>query len=74
MGGPARHVDRPVYSSGLIYNHINNHSNAGRTAARRAKNGAGLVRWIAHRWDLVGALALLGSSAAYGVFALAHLA
>lgn len=39
----------------------------------KPKPGAGLVRWIARRWDLVGVLALLGSSAAYGAYALTHL-
>ena len=39
------------------------------TAARRAS----LLQRIARRWDMVGVLALMGSSAAYGVFALAHL-
>ncbi len=59
-----------------IYNniHINN---SGRTASAAttgtAAHGAGLGRWIARRWDLVGVLALMGSSAAYGAFALAHL-
>jgi len=43
------------------------------TGPATAKPGAGLVRWIAHRWDLVGMLALLGSSGAYGVYALTHL-
>ena len=33
---------------------------------------AGVLRWVARKWDLVGVLALLGASAAYGVFALAH--
>jgi hypothetical protein len=30
------------------------------------------VREITLKWDLAGVLALLGSSAAYGVFALSH--
>ncbi len=41
-----------------------------------AKPGAGRVRgrvrWIFRQWDLVGVLALMGSSAAYGVYALTH--
>ena len=37
-----------------------------------APKTAGLLRWVARRWDLVGVLTLMGSSAAYGVFALAH--
>ena len=39
----------------------------------KPKPSAGFVRWLAHRWDLVGVVALIGSSAAYGVYALAHL-
>ncbi len=35
--------------------------------------GASLLQRLARRWDMVGVLALMGSSAAYGVFALAHL-
>ncbi len=59
-----------------LYNSINNvsSSNLGRTAIAPMVNGAGLVRWIAHRWDLVGVLALIVSDAAYGLFALTHLA
>lgn len=38
-----------------------------------AKRQAGLGRRIAQTWDLVGVLALMGASAAYGVFALADL-
>ena len=34
---------------------------------------AGLARRVAGRWDLAGVLTLMGSSAAYGVFALLHL-
>ena len=59
-----------------IYNNsINNvsNNNSGRKAALPAMNGAALVRWMAHRWDLVGVLALIGSSAAYGTLARAHL-
>ena len=40
------------------------------STARRA----GLTQWIARKWDLVGVLALMASSAAYGAFALSHLA
>lgn len=43
------------------------------TAPAKPKPSTGLVRWIAHRWDLVGMLALIGSSAAYAMYALAHL-
>lgn len=63
-----------------IYNTISNVSiqNTGRTATT-AKTGetaspaAGVLRWVSRKWDLVGVVALMGSSAAYGVFALAHL-
>ena len=52
-------------------------SNSGRTAiaatAGTAAHGTGVVRWVARRWDMVGVLALMGSSAAYGILALAHL-
>lgn len=54
-----------------IYNNISI-STLGRTASAVARR-TGMVRWIARRLDLVGVLALMGSSAAYGVFALAHL-
>ena len=39
----------------------------------KPKPGAGFGRWLAHQWDLVGVVALIGSSAAYGVYALTHL-
>lgn len=32
-----------------------------------------VLRWVSQKWDLVGVLLLIGSSAAYGVFALMHL-
>lgn len=49
----------------------------GQTArTQTAKPGAGLWRglgrWIARHWDLAGVLTLMGSSAAYGVYALTH--
>lgn len=37
------------------------------------KSRVDMVRWIARWWDLVGVLALLGASAACGVFSLTHL-
>ncbi len=43
-------------------------------AAARATDGTGLLRWIGRKWDLVGVVTLMGSSAVYGVFALLHLA
>lgn len=42
-------------------------------ATAPAARPVGLARRMAGRWDMTGVLALLGSSAAYGVFALAHL-
>lgn len=53
-----------------LYNHI---SISNPSAAGTAQRGTALVRWVAHRWELAGVLALMGSSAAYGVFALTHL-
>lgn len=50
----------------------NNKATTGRAANANAPKAAGLVRWAAARWEMVGVLALMGSSAAYGVFALAH--
>ncbi len=57
-----------------IYNTISI-SHSGRTAKTggTASQAAGLLRWVSRKWDLVGVVALLGSSAAYGVFALAHM-
>lgn len=43
------------------------------TATAPAARPLGLLRRVARQWELVGVLALMGSSAAYGVFALAHL-
>ena len=43
------------------------------TTTAPAARPMGLARRMAGRWDMVGVLALMGSSAAYGVFALAHL-
>ena len=61
-----------------IYNSINGSAIVKATrpanAAAQAANRAGLIRWIGRKWDLIGVAALMGSSAVYGVFALAHLA
>ena len=43
------------------------------TVPAKPKPRAGFGRWLAHRWDLVGVLTLIGSSAAYGVYTLTHL-
>ena len=41
-------------------------------SSRTTSPAAGVLRWVARKWDLVGVVALMGSSAAYGAFALAH--
>jgi len=58
-------MQQAIYSSIRIQNT--------NTAGVCAPKAAGLLRWGARKWDLVGVLALMGSSAAYGVFALVHL-
>jgi len=50
----------------------NKATKTGRAGNANAPKAAGLVRWAAARWELVGVLTLMGSSAAYGAFALAH--
>ncbi len=55
-----------------IYNTIRI-QNTNQTTTTPAARPIGLLRWVARKWDLVGVLALMGSSAAYGLFALAHL-
>ena len=40
---------------------------------KTAKPGAGIVRWIACKWELLGVLTLIGASAIYSVDALANL-
>ncbi len=65
-----------------IYNNINGtnihssalHAAAPVSAAGQATGTTRLLRRIGRKWDLVGVVALMGSSAAYGVFALLHLA
>jgi hypothetical protein len=48
--------------------------NSGRTANTvTAKRGTRLVQKIARKWDMAAVVALMGSSAVYGIFALAHL-
>ena len=60
-----------------IYNTIHG---IGIQAARTNKTVAagcrrsGLGRWVAQSWELVGVLALMAASAAYGLFALAGVA
>ena len=61
-------MQRAIHNNHLTLIH------SGQTAeTETAKRGTGLVRRIAHWWDLVGVLALMGSSAAYGMYALMHL-
>ena len=56
-----------------IYNSINGSSIASQAAETTATaRRASLARRIARRWDMIGVLALMGSSAAYAVFAIAH--
>ncbi len=56
-----------------IYNtiSISNVQRTPRTGAG-ASPAAGVLRWVSRKWDLVGVLAVRGSSAAYGVCTLAH--
>ena len=79
-----------VASPDPVYNRLNNEArdtqgdttmpqiidrNAAQTAATQTTAPTtGLTQWISRKWDLVGVLALMTSSAAYGVFALSHLA
>ncbi len=61
----------------ILYNNCNTLSQ-GRAAEMAAASqpivrGAGLLRGIGRKWDLVGGLALMASSTAYALFALSHL-
>ena len=58
-----------------IYNNIGIQANVGVQVkpAGKTSRTACVLRWVNHNWDLVGVLTLMGSSAAYGMFALAHL-
>ena len=55
-----------------IYNSITGNTINIQAANTGAPKASGLLRWVARKWDLIGVVALMGSSAAYGVFALAH--
>lgn len=55
-----------------IYNSTRTQNTNNTKATAPAARPVGLVRWAATRWEMVGVLALMGSSAAYGAFALAH--
>ena len=59
-----------------FYNHIGSSNPAAETGTAEtgtAGRGKAVVRWVARRWEMIGVLALMGSSATYGVFALTHL-
>ena len=58
-----------------IYNNISIRSNIDVQTKQPGKTStaARVLRWVSHKWDLVGVLTLMGASAAYGVFALTHL-
>ena len=45
-----------------------------RPAAPQAARPARLLRTLARKWDMIAVLGLMASSAAYGVYALSHLA
>ena len=53
-----------------IYNGING---IGATRTNKTTVSRRIGRRVAQSWDLAGVLALMGSGAAYGVFALTHL-
>ena len=56
-----------------IYNTIRiQNTNQAAITSPATSRAAVVRRWVARKWDLVGVLALMGSSAAYGIFALAH--
>lgn len=58
-----------------IYNNISIQANVGVQIKPAVKTNrvACILRWVGHKWDLVGVVTLMGTSAAYGVYALAHL-
>ena len=55
-----------------LYNTISTNGISG--SAKTSKIGTRLVRWIATKWDMAAVIGLMVSTAAYGVFALAHVA
>lgn len=65
-------MQQALYNT-IRINHSGRTAGAVKTTTRTAARRTGIARWIACRWDLVGVLALMGSSAAYGMAALAHL-
>jgi hypothetical protein len=56
-----------------LYTNLNNNTNAFKTTSTTARKNT-LRRHLALKWDLYGVLTLLASTAAYGAFALAHVA
>jgi hypothetical protein len=66
-------MQQAIYNSinSTIYNSGSTIRNSGSTA-NTAKDGARLAQWIARKWDMAAVVALMLSSATYGVFALAH--
>lgn len=44
-----------------------------RMSGADTSQAAYVLQWVTRKWDLVGVVLLMGSSAAYAVFALAHL-
>lgn len=54
-----------------IYNPLTLQSTT-KTATTTTSRQASLGRRLARTWELAGVLALMASSAAYGVFAIAH--
>ena len=64
-------MQQAIYNSTINSNGIaiqTTKTNTAKTTARRAS----LIQRIAHRWDMIGVVALMTSSAAYGIFAIAH--
>jgi len=66
-------MQQAIYSSisNVSISHSSRTANVAKTSVT-ASLTAGVLRWVSRKWDLVGVVALMGSSAAYGVFALAH--
>ena len=57
-----------------LYNTIRTHtSTATANTPSPVSRTGNTLRGMARKWDMLGVLALMGSSAAYGIFALAHL-
>ncbi len=71
-------MQQSIYNS--VYNSVNGNINGSGITIQATKTNkttpttrrASLAQRVAQRWDLVGVLMLMGSSAVYGAFALAH--